>query len=338
MNRPRAAVTILGTCLATLGALGILRAAARDTARMLRLERRISLPSVAGRIDHLAHDPAGHRLFIAALGNNTVEVVDLQTSARVGQIPGFHEPQGLGWNPSRNELVVANGETGELDLVDGTTFAVVKRVAFGGDADNVRLDRDAARVFVGYGDGAIAALDAHTGARVGDVALGGHPESFQLSGADRLYANVPDRGLVAVVDRVRLTVVGTLSTGTARANYPMAIDQTGRRLFIGCRKPAVVLVFDLDTRKQVASVPIDDDTDDMFYDPDAKRLYVICGAGFVDVVAQETPDRYRTLARVPTAAGARTGLFVPALHRLFVAAPRREGRTAAILAFETGSP
>ena len=87
---------------------------------VLHLETKISLPGVKGRIDHLAYDAAGHRVFIAALGNNTVEVVDLPGKARMHTITGLHEPQGVLYIPSLQRLVVANGGDGNCVFFNGS--------------------------------------------------------------------------------------------------------------------------------------------------------------------------------------------------------------------------
>jgi DNA-binding beta-propeller fold protein YncE len=113
----------------------------------------------------------------------------------------------------------------------------------------------------------------------------------------------------------------------------MTLDEAGRRLFIGARSPAMLLVYDTGSGKVVAKVPIGGDTDDLFYDAKRKQLYVICGEGRVDVLRQDDPDRYSQIATVKTAARARTGLFVPEEGRLYVAAPAVDGTPARILVY-----
>src|SRR6266571_2667036 len=106
----------------------------------LSLVRTIDLPRVEGRIDHLAIDLAGQRLFVAALGNNTVEVVDLKKGQRVQSVAGFKEPQGLAYLAETNTVAVANGGDGLVTLLDGATLKPAKTIAFGADADNLRYD------------------------------------------------------------------------------------------------------------------------------------------------------------------------------------------------------
>jgi DNA-binding beta-propeller fold protein YncE len=300
----------------------------------LAFVRAIELPRVEGRIDHLTIDSAQQRLFVAALGNNSVEVLDLRSATDTRSIPGFHEPQGIGQPLDGNLVAVANGGTGDLVLVGRTDLRVAKTVSLGDDADNVRFDRLTRHFFVGYGSGALAAI-TEDGRRVGDVKLDGHPESFQLQASGtRIFVNVPDARHIAVVDRRAMKVEATWPITTASANYPMALDEAGHRLFVGCRRPAVVLVINTDTGKVVSSAEIAGDTDDMFYDVKRQRLYVIGGDGFVDVLRRSDRDHLDRIARVTTAAGARTGLFVPDSDRLYVAVPHRGRQRAEIRVFD----
>jgi DNA-binding beta-propeller fold protein YncE len=300
----------------------------------LAFVRAIELPRVEGRIDHLTIDSAQQRLFVAALGNNSVEVLDLRSATDTRSIPGFHEPQGIGQPLDGNLVAVANGGTGDLVLVGRTDLRVAKTVSLGDDADNVRFDRLTRHFFVGYGSGALAAI-TEDGRRVGDVKLDGHPESFQLQASGtRIFVNVPDARHIAVVDRRAMKVEATWPITTASANYPMALDEAGHRLFVGCRRPAVVLVINTDTGMVVSSAEIAGDTDDMFYDVKRQRLYVIGGDGVVDVLRRSDRDHLERIARVTTAAGARTGLFVPDSDRLYVAVPHRGRQRAEIRVFD----
>jgi hypothetical protein len=103
----------------------------------------------------------------------------------------------------------------------------------------------------------------------------------------------------------------------------MALDEAKHRLFIGCRNPARLLVYDTTTGRVITSLDISGDTDDLFYDAELKRLYVSCGAGLIDLIQQEEADHYHSIGRIPTAAGARTSLFVPELKRFYLAVPHR---------------
>jgi DNA-binding beta-propeller fold protein YncE len=302
--------------------LGLLLAAlsGMQEGKPLELVRTIPMPKVDGRIDHLAYDAKGGRLFVAALENNTVEVIDLAQGKVVHRIEGLREPQGILF--LEGQIVVASGGDGSCRFYDGVTFKLSKTVDCKDDADNVRSDAEAKRVYVGYGGGGLAVIDPATGAKVADIPLEGHPESFQLeSKGKRIFVNVPKAGHIAVADREKRTVIATWKL-SAGANYPMALDEEGRRLFVGCRQPSKLLVFDTESGKELAAVECSGDTDDVFYDASSKRVLLSCGAGFLDVfdASGAAPKR---IGKVATAAGARTCLRVPDLGLIFLAVPHR---------------
>jgi protein-tyrosine-phosphatase/DNA-binding beta-propeller fold protein YncE len=314
-----------------LGALAIPRA--QTATQPLTLVRSIALPSVEGRIDHLAFDAASTNLFVAALGNNTVEVVDVAAGVHATSLPSFREPQGIASVPDLRLVAVANGQGEGLQLIDADRFAPGRMVKLGDDADNVRYDVAAKTLYAGYGGGALAAVNPADGSILGTVPLAGHPESFQLEATGRrIFVNVPDARHIAVVDRKTRKVVATWPVTTAGANYPMALDESGHRLFVGCRRPARLLVFDTQSGKEVASADIVGDTDDLFFDAARQRVYVIGGEGFIDVLdARAAPAR---MARMAGAPGARTGLFVPAAGRLYLAVPHRGAQRAEVRVFQ----
>jgi len=317
-----------------LVAISILNQSGREP---LRADGIIPMPAVEGRIDHLAVDVAGKRLFVAALGNDTVEVIDISGMRVIKSIAGLHEPQGIRFLPDRNRVVVANGGDGSTVFYDGTALSVVHAAKTSGDADNVRYDSKAGRVYVGYGNGALGSFDAD-GTALGDIKLAAHPESFQLETAGpRIFVNVPSAGHVAVVDRDQRAVSATWRVTAAGANYPMALDEVNHRLFLGCRRPAKLLVYDTGSGTLVTAVDIVGDTDDLFYDSSKKRLYVIGGEGFITVLEQQDSDHYRPVQKLPTSGGARTGLFVPELGKLFLAVPHRGAQHAEIRIYDTSS-
>ena len=130
-----------------------------------------------------------------------------------------------------------------------------------------------------------------------------------------------------------MKVLATWPVSGAKANYPMALDEANHRLFVGCRRPAKVLVYDTSSGKETGAFDIVGDTDDLFYDAVRKRLYVTGGEGFLDVF-QDEAGRFNRLAHIATAAGARTSLFVPDLSRLYLAVPHRGNQKAEIRVYE----
>ena len=301
----------------------------------LTLVGAIDLPRVEGRIDHLAVDLAAQRLYVAALGNNTVEVLDVKSNTHVKSLPGFREPQGIAVVPDGKLVAVANGQGEGVQFIDAADFHPVRAVRLGDDSDNVRYDAAAHRVFVGFGAGALASVTPGDGKLLGEAKLAGHPESFQLERAgSRVFVNVPDANQIVVVDRTAMKVAATWPVVTAKANFPMALDEANHHVFIGCRRPAKVLVYDTTTGKESGSFDIVGDTDDLFFDAARKRLYVSGGEGFVDVLQEQEAGRFARVAHIATAAGARTSLFVPEQSRLYLAVPHRGTQKAEIRIYE----
>src|SRR5215207_1339193 len=208
----------------------------------------IALPNVSGRIDHMALDSQAGRLFVAALGNNTLEVIDLNAGTVADEIKGLKEPQGVAYVPEDNKLLVTNGDGDALDIYDAQSLKLLNQVVLGDDPDNVRYDAATGYAYVGYGTGnesALGVVDVEKGTKVSDITLSGHPESFQLEeSGQRIFVNVPTAGHIAVVDRDKGSVVETWPLSNVAENFPMALDETNHRLFVGTRSPAKLLVLD----------------------------------------------------------------------------------------------
>ena len=305
-------------------------AAEAQTTPLLKLEKTVELADVQGRIDHMSVDVKGQRLFVAALGNNTVEVIDIKEGKRIKTIAGLREPQGVLYVPDNDRLYVANGKDGSVRIFDGTSYILLTTIEFGDDADNLRYDARHQQVFVGYGGGAIAAID-NQGNKAAEIKLEAHPESFQLDkDSSRVYVNLPGSHQVVVLDLDKHSVVTKWGTRMAFANYPMTLDEADHRLFVVTRMPARLLVFDTESGKIMQSLPVVGDCDDVFYDKARKRIYASGGEGAISVIEQKDSDHYTEAERISTVKGARTSFFSPDLDRLFLAVRRQGSQPAAI--------
>jgi hypothetical protein len=338
-------------------------------AAALVLSRSIALPNVKGRIDHMALDPDTGRLFIAALENNSLEVVDVASGKHLRSIPGLPEPQGVGLmrrgNGATPALVVACGGDGSARIFDPETLKPSRSIALGDDADNVRCA--GADVYIGCGSGAAGAIallrpDSAPGDAPKRFPLPGHPEGFALLFApapdpapehpghpgrveSHLIVNIPSAHEVASID---------LATGQAAhwhidaaSNFPLCIaqrwDAAGEhstdRVFIGCRRPAQILMLDPADGRVLATAPCTPDVDDLILSADDSRLYAVCGGGGGSIDAFEVaPDALRTIGTTPTAAGARTGILLEESPiTIGVACPGRSGNPAALRIYTTAA-
>jgi YVTN family beta-propeller protein len=299
-------------------------------AQPLTLGTKIALGDVRGRIDHMAIDPVRNRLFVAELGNDSVGVVDLAAGKVIHRIAELTEPQGVAYELSTDMLYVANGGDGSVRMYGGADFTANGRIELGDDADNIRVDAARQRLLVGYGEGAIAAIDLSQRRKIAEFALHSHPESFQRDPATGwIFVNVPKAAAIVVIDGLTGKQVATWPLKGAGGNFPMALDETRRRVLVAFRAPPRFGVFSMADGQSVANADLCGDADDVFVDAKRNRAYVSCGQGFIDVVDLEGTD-YRRLARVPTVPGARTAYFAPALDRLFLAVRATASEPAAI--------
>ena len=297
----------------------------------LVLEKTIPLAAVSGRIDHLAIDLDGKRLFVAELGNNSVDVIDLQTDKIIHRIDGLKEPQGVAYLADRGMLAVANAGDGSLRLFRAEDFSALGSVDLHDDADNIRINFSTGQIAVGHGSGGIAVIDPASNSKLADIGLADHPEGFQIEASGRrAFVNVPGARQIAVLDLKSNKQVAAWNTKGLRSNFPMALAGPDGPLAVVFRGPPKLGLFDLATGAISARIDTCDDADDVFFDDKRGRIYISCGEGAVDVIQRES-GRLTSIGRIPTAGGARTSLFVPTLDRLLVAARAGLGSNAAIL-------
>ena len=307
----------------------------QDISPPLVLERTIDLPGVIGRIDHMAVDLDHHRLFIAALENGSVEVVDLLQGKAVARISSLREPQGLGYLPTSNELVVASGD-GTVRFYRADDLAPSGEIKLGNDADNVRIDLATGAIVIGHGNGALAVVDPMSRKVSGTIALPAHPESFRIDPVGRrVFVNLPGVGQIAVADLTTMKVTSTRRASYG-ANYPMLYDPASSTVIVAYRRPSRLVISDADDGKVHQDLALCDDSDDLFLDARRQLIYVTCGSGDLEIFAPSA-NGYEAIARIKTRSGARTSLFVPELDRLYVAARAGSGKAAAIMVFRPQS-
>lgn len=361
-------VILIAVAWATVGCHEAERASHAAAAAPLSLMAAIPLGDVRGRLDHLCYDPHTQRLFVSALENHTVEVVDIRSQKHVHTIVGLSEPQGLACVPAAGRLLVCGRGDGTCRSFDLNSFEEGPWVDLGRNADNVRYD-GRGTIYVGSGGepgaGLMSAIELasllpasmggkpaapHSPADLrleaprqgevkAEVEFPSHPESFQLAAdGQRIFVNLPDEHQVAVVD---VTDKGLRMSArwpvAAAKNFPMALDAETGRVFIACRQPACVAVYDCQTGKGVSSTPCVGDADDMSYDPAGHLLYVIGGEGFLDVFkAAPGATSLVRLAHVATAPKARTGMLIPGEKLLAVVAPGVGNEQARVLLYRVG--
>ncbi|MEO6846174.1 MAG: WD40 repeat domain-containing protein [Chthoniobacterales bacterium] len=289
----------------------------------------IPLLGAGGKFGHLSMDASGQRLFVTALKNRSIVVIDLASGELARTLRELLQPEDVCYLAKLNCFLVTDGRDGSCDFFDAKTFVPTGSLRLESDANIIRYDDKAKRVYVGYGLGGLSVIDPKEVKVVDDIPLDNHPEAFQLErNGPRIFVNVPSSHEIVVIDRITKTVKARWPLGPVAGNFSMALDEASQRLFVGCRAPGRLLVFDTTRGKQVARAALHGDCDDLFYDAKRHKIYASCGEGFLDIFTQIDKDHYSRDAAVKTAQGARTSLFDGS--KLYLAVPHRDSQLAEI--------
>ncbi|MGB6192819.1 MAG: hypothetical protein WBF42_10150 [Terracidiphilus sp.] len=329
--------------VSALISLGSLFAYAQPSPPLIQ-QQTIPLPGVVGKFDHFAFDPAGKRLFVAATGNHSVEVIDL-TAGKVQQsIAGLGKPHGLAWVAATGSLYVADGTLAELRVYKGVPLALAGKLKLSDDADDMVYNKTTHLLFVGHGgsDSAnparIAVVDTTDLSLITNITVATHPEALEIDPQEqRVFANIADAGEVAVMDGTGRGITDQWKLNRAADNVPLAFDAEHHTIYIACRKPATLIAVDAASGKEISDVSTGSGADDLFYDSALHRIYVIDGVGEVDVYQVDSRKALQPLGVIRTAAGAKTALFVPSQALLYVGIPGIDGHPAEIRIYSAAS-
>jgi YVTN family beta-propeller protein len=288
------------------------------------LKQTIVFPGKTGNLDHLAVDAKGGRLFVANKPNNTLDVIDLKTGRVVRQIPDQGKASGVAYAADLDRVFVGNG-AGTCNAFDAAKDYAPVFSAKLPKADNVNYHPGARWVYVAHGQ-TLTALDAVTGEVKATVALPGDAHGFHIDSAGgKAYVSLTKPSQVGVVDLTTHEVTASFPLTLAAGNSPLAYDPSAGRVFVGCRKEPMVVILDARSGKEIGSVAIPGDIDDLLFDPTHGRLFAVCGAGGVAVI-ERTRETYAVTTTVETPKGSRTGTVDPSGERLYVGVPARGGK------------
>jgi hypothetical protein len=308
----------------------------------LELVRTIKLPGVTGKFDHFAIDEKRDRLFAAAAGTHAVEVINLASGKVAEELGGFANPHGVAWIPESGRLFVSDGGKAELDVFEGTPLKLLTTIKLSEDADDMVYDPAHGLLYVGAGGTnsanppVVAVVSTRSLELVTNISVDAHPEALDLDpGHDRIFANISDTGEIAIIDGASHTLAHKWTLDAEKGNTPLAYDAAMNRVLVGCRTPAKLLLLDGESGTRLDASASDAGADDLFYDEGTKRAYLITGSGQVDTYEVGQGGKLNLLSHTATAAGAKTGLFVPSQQRLFIGVPGTSG-PAEIRVYETG--
>jgi len=293
----------------------------------LKLVATTPMPGFTGDFDHFGVDLKGNRLFLAAEDQKTVEVFDLRTGEWIHSIKGFGHPLTMAYLPESDRLIVTNGDTDDVALVDCKEYKILNTLKLGKGVDHSALNPINKYLYVENGaapDGkthSLSIIDTNTFRIVGEIPglPGESNESMVIDRAGKkLYVNLTGSDEVGVIDLNIRQIIARWPLPDAHVAHAIALDESNRRLFTATRKPPQFIVFDIDTGKVVTSVPCVGVNSDMSLDVASKRIYVT-GSDTASVFEQRDADHYEHIAEVPTAYRAKSSVFVPELKRLYIA-------------------
>lgn len=317
-------------------------------AEPLQLSGRTELAGYTGDFDHFEYDLKGQRLWLAAEDHGTLDVFDLKTLRMQKSVKGVVDtPHGILYLPEKNRLIVTDtgGDAMVTKVIDATTHKVtgtIKLAAPGADA--MAYDRSTNRLYIVNGGRDakmqvtyLSVIDPISLMRHGDLKFDSEKvEAMAIEDkGNKLYINVTGKNYVAVVDKESLSVLTTWPIKEAEQNAPVALDEPNKRLFVITRKPSKLIILNTETGATLTTFKAPERCDQVIWDAANRRIYALGGEGYIGVFQQKDPDHYEELARVASAAGAKTGILVPELKRLYVAVSPGEAKTgAAILHYD----
>lgn len=312
----------------------------------LALAGAVNFPGFSDDFDHFAIDQKDGNLFLAGEGGAELEVIDLATGTIKTRMKGFGAPHSLLYLPESDELLVVDGEKPSV-VLDAKSLQVKRRYLIPKEADLIGWDGSSGHVWIVVRDRAssqkgadLIELDPATGKTVKSVPLeADYAEALAVEqSGSHLFINVTARNSLDVIDKDKGAIIKKVPISGAEQNSPLALDERNHRIFVVTRKPGKLIVLDSITGQTIASMSAPGHADQAIWDPQSKRIYVTGGEGYISVVHQDSPDRYREIGQVKSLPGAKTAILDSTSNRLWVAvSPGQSKAMAKVLWYDVAS-
>jgi len=274
-----------------------------------------------GSWDYVTVDAPGHRLFVTRATHT--QAIDTDTGKVLADITGQVRSHGVAIVPKLNRgFITDGGGTGSIIVFDLKTYAVLGKLATMPDSDGIIYDAKLDKVMAVSGDGNALMtfspdIDPKSGKIDPPIKLAGAPEFLASDGSGKVFVNLEDKDVVAVVDMKSRTVVSRWPVGPAGHPVGMAMDAASHRLFIGCRNPQKLVVMNNETGKIEASLPIGSGVDATAVA--AGLAFASAGDGTLTVAALKA-GTFDVLQTVKTPTGAKTMGLNADTHRIYLPA------------------
>lgn len=276
-----------------------------------------------GGTDYLTADPATGHVYISR--GTHVMIVDGATGKVLGDIPDTPRTHGIAIAPKSGFGFTTNAGDSSSTMFNAKTMAVMKKVKAGMDGlDGIMYDDATDKILTinhSRPVGTAVVIDAKTGDVVGKVELSGNaPEGGVSDGKGKIYINIENKNAIDVVDTKTWKVVATWPIAPCDGPTGIAMDRTTNRIFAGCSDTSVVV--DATNGKVVAKIANGGGVDALGWDQGQKLIYIPAGKeGNVTVVHEDSPDKYTTVATVPTMVRAKTIAVDDVKHVAYVFTP-----------------
>jgi DNA-binding beta-propeller fold protein YncE len=282
-----------------------------------------------GGWDYVTVDGSNHRLFVTRSTHTLA--IDTETGKILGDIPGQIRSHGVALVPKLGRgFITDGGGKGAILVFDLKTYAVIGRIPAMPDADGIIYDAKLDRVLAVSGDGKALmtfrpSIDPEHGSIDPPIDLGGSPEFLASDGSGKVYINLEDKDMVAVVDLQSRKVTARWPVTPAGRPVGMAIDPANHRLFIGARNPQKLVVMNAETGAIESTLPIGAGVDANAFSKG--QAFSSCGDGTL-VIAGKVDGSWGMVQTVKTAAGARTMGLDGANGRIYLPTAELEPQAA----------
>lgn len=326
-----------------LAAVALASGLGAQTASPVKLIKTLNLPGYTGDFDHFAVDRQRGRLIVAAEDHATLEIFDLKTGNHLRTIKGFGAPHTTLVRSTSSNILVTDSGPQMTAVLDAETYGRKGSVKLTPGADSAGYD-EAANVWyivtggkdVDMKTAEIEAINPDTGKKLGELSFNdNHVEAMALEkNGDRLFINLAQTNKLAVVNRRTMKEIAEWPVPAAKVNAMVAFDEAAHRLYVVCREPGMVVAMNSDSGAVVSTAPAPLRADDVMMDVATHRLYVP-GEGYMGVYDTSNPDKVMQVAKVMTAPGAKTGILLPDMKRIYLAAsPGDTKNMARIMTFQ----
>ena len=270
-----------------------------------------------GRWDYVAVDGGAARLY--ASHGNSVDVVDLKTDKKAGEIGDLHGVHGIAVAPALGKGFISNGQSNTVTVFNLKTLATIGVVPVGGtNPDSICYEPKTARVFTFNGrSGNSTAIDGRTDKVVATFPVGGKPEFCQADGTGKIYANIEDKSELVEIDAAKPAVMRRVSLAPCESPSGLAIDTKGGLLFSACDNKLMAIT-DYKDMKEVGTVPIGEGPDAAGFDPGLGLAFSSNGEDGTLSVVRDVGGKWQTVETVKTERGARTMAVDPKTHKLYL--------------------